>query len=1071
MTENSMNKAFTTVLLASTTALAACGGGGGGGNNDISFNVTNLGSVNTSSISNGFAAAIQQVSADGIVNAQETVEIFQWVDANANINTTELAKYTVDVNGTTYTLQEAWYMLKGYKELYYDGKETWWNDLITNGEFDDASDEYVELKAIADNDDPTYAKAIGEGGKTVDSFKADKGIKTLSSTTTDTIALTGDPVVGEPSVTTTYVDATVDTVLDDGRTQHDVVRTYTHTSVTPSTVTVTTYTQYTYTYSDGTTNIAKGAPTTSETTTYSTTISTEEKTISTTYTAAASDETEQEPVEEVVEETPEEITVVSTEVSWGTKTWSHVDKTYSTPVETNEDVITYEGTYKITTRVTTTTTQQWHEHFDAQDKTTTVKYSDGTQEVTVETVLTSRGKVQKPDIVTTKSVEIARVNTDSDVNDNTGELVIGDDHQDMGTRTPGYVADATHYETGEYNYLRSDQLQASNFSTSYSRGWTGKGSLVVVADTGVDTTHVDLDNNITHTVDYTNTTMNNGAEHGTHVAGIIAAEKNGVGMHGAAFDAKLAVAKVSSGSQYSFSNAIKAANWGNSLGAVAINVSAEMNYDSAFRNSIVKSAEGEYYSTHWYYSENGYNGAKGEAVKWKEALGNEMVLVKAAGNAGWDYSAGMNQMATATDANGNLILDGQMIVVGNWDTNNQIIQGNKAGNVCVTYTNGACHDAAKVNNFFIMADGMSTTSTKNGGGYVTMSGTSMAAPVVSGSIAILHQMWPHMKGKHLVQLVLVTGNKNIKNYDENVHGQGLLDMDRATRPVGATGIPTSGRTNGGVSAVAGGANVQGVAASEIQALTSVMVLDSFERDFYIDLGDMAQSVDTRTASVAEQMGAVNYFKPYMTQDQQASVPFAINDNSNIEVGFGKSDGHYLGNSFEGTLGTTLDSSTVYANYNYRNGGFYAQAGVGFTSVNFDMSNSMLTDADNVVSSTATAGYELAPREGHTLGFAVSQPVTVESAEFTYRVPTARTLDGQVVHEMRTVDFKSADREIDLGTYYNFDITKTGIREVDAITTGLGLEGNVNAFAEIRNNVSSLKENIEKRAGVSVQLKF
>ena len=47
--------------------------------------------------------------------------------------------------------------------------------------------------------------------------------------------------------------------------------------------------------------------------------------------------------------------------------------------------------------------------------------------------------------------------------------------------------------------------------------------------------------------------------------------------------------------------------------------------------------------------------------------------------------------------------------------------------------------------------------------------------------------------------------------------------------------------------------------SEILTLTSVMVLDSFERDFYIGPCDMAQSVDTRTASVAEQMGAVNYF--------------------------------------------------------------------------------------------------------------------------------------------------------------------------------------------------------------------
>ena len=1057
-----MNKAFTTILLASTTALAACGGGGGGGGGDTftPITVTNLGSVNTSSISNGFAAAIQTVSQDGLVDAQETVEIFEWVNANANVNTTELAKYTVDVNGTTMNLQEAWYLLKGYKALYYDGKETWWNNLVETGQFDDASDEYVELKLIADNDDPTYAKQIGEGGKTVDDFKADKGVKTLSSTDTDTITLTSDPVVGEPTVTTTYADATVDTLLDDGRTQHDVVRTYTHTSKTPSTVTVTTYTLYTYTYSDGTTNTAKGAETTTETTTYSTTISTEEKTISTTYTAAASEETEQTE-EEVVEETPEEqVTVVATEVSWGAKVWSHVEKTYGTPVITTEDVVTYEGTYKVTTRTTTTSTSQWHEHFDTQTKTTITYYSNDTSKTTTEEVLTSRGKVQKPSIVTTESLEVARVQTDNGV--------IGEDHADMGTRTPGYVADATHYQTDEFSYVYNDQLKTSNFDVAYSRGWTGKGSTIVIADTGADVDHADLDNNIKHTMDYTGQGISADSDHGSHVAGIAAAEKNGTGMHGAAFDADLAIAKVGSGYSYSFSNARKAAAWGNSLGSVAINVSAEVNYDSGFRNSIVKSAEGEWYSTHWYYGENGYNGAVNEAKEWKTALG-EQVLVKAAGNAGREYSAGMNQMATATDANGNLILDGQMIVVGNWDTRNNKINGssNKAGTVCATYTNGVCIDAAKIKDFYIMADGTGVTSTGENGDVFMTSGTSMAAPVVTGAIAVLHQMWPHMKGKHLVQLVLVTGNKNIPGYDENVHGQGLLDMDAATRPVGATGIPTSGRTNGGVSAIAGGANVQGVAASEIQALTSVMVLDSFERDFYIDLGDMAQSVDTRTASVAEQMGAVNYFAGYMNTDQHAAVPFSINDNSNIEVGFGRSDAQYLGNSFSGTLGTTTDSNTVYANYNYRNGGFFAQAGVGYTDVNFDMTNSMMVDAENVISTTATAGYEFAPTEGHTLGFAVSQPVTVESAKFTYNVPTSRTLAGDVNTELRTVDFKNSNREIDLGTYYNFDITKTGIKQVDSAINKLGLQGDIRTFAEIRTGI----EDVEKRGGVNLNLRF
>ena len=91
-----MNKAFTTLLLASTTALAACGGGGGGGGDGTPgttpITITNLGSVDTSSISSGFASVIQQVSQDGMVDAKETVEVFEWVNANSNIDTAELAK-------------------------------------------------------------------------------------------------------------------------------------------------------------------------------------------------------------------------------------------------------------------------------------------------------------------------------------------------------------------------------------------------------------------------------------------------------------------------------------------------------------------------------------------------------------------------------------------------------------------------------------------------------------------------------------------------------------------------------------------------------------------------------------------------------------------------------------------------------------------------------------------------------------------------------------------------------------------------------------------------------------------
>ena len=154
------------------------------------------------------------------------------------------------------------------------------------------------------------------------------------------------------------------------------------------------------------------------------------------------------------------------------------------------------------------------------------------------------------------------------------------------------------------------------------------------------------------------------------------------------------------------------------------------------------------------------------------------------------------------------------------------------------------------------------------------------------------------------------------------------------------------------------------------------------------------------------------------------------------------------------------------------GGFYVQAGLGYSTVNFDTSNSLLTtETANVISSTATVGYEMNPADGHKFGFAVSQPVTVEDAKLNYNVPTGRTLDGNVEYTSNDVNFKSSKREIDFGTYYSFDIQKTGNAEIDDFVKRLNLKGSVNTFAEIRTGMSAIKKEIENAVGLNVQLKF
>lgn len=645
------------------------------------------------------------------------------------------------------------------------------------------------------------------------------------------------------------------------------------------------------------------------------------------------------------------------------------------------------------------------------------------------------------------------------------------DINDIGLRTDivdGSASDTfasdepSFFETTEYfgNAFGVSPLDVTKFSDAYARGWTGKGSLIVIADTGIDADHPDLADNIKYSVDYSGVGINDNNGHGSHVAGIVAAVKNNLGMHGAAFDADLAVAKVTNGWSYSFQIARQAAAWGRDLGAVAINMSAAYLRDSSFESTLVGLGKGSFYSTHSYHGVNGYYNSRGAAYQWKAALGSEQVLVKAAGNDGTSYSAGHNQLATATDDDGNLILNGQILIVGNWDSDGEFLRGNAAGNVCVTWQNGACRDAAKIQDVFIMAPGTNIYSTYMNGDHAYLTGTSMAAPMVSGALAVVHQMWPHMTGANLVRLLLVTADKTIDGYNVTVHGQGLLDMEKATQPYGAVGIPTTGRISGNVMTVSGGGLISGASAAQFSALSKIMVLDDFERDFYVNLTSRVLPVDTRRSSVAKQGGATNHYATYFAPSQHASVPITLNETMQLTLGAGMAENEFLGNKLSGSFGQVRSSTTAYMNFDYQRDLFgldgFAQLAAGLTRPKVETADSLLTGASSILSSSWTMGAELPLNETYSsnktkIGFALSQPVTIEQGHLDYRIPVGRTRTGAVVNQTHAVDLKPGMRELDIASYYD-----------QSLFDGAG---HLRLYAEARRNLASSKNHRETRVGL------
>lgn len=117
----------------------------------------------------------------------------------------------------------------------------------------------------------------------------------------------------------------------------------------------------------------------------------------------------------------------------------------------------------------------------------------------------------------------------------------------------------------------------------------GAGIKVAVLDTGVEQDHPDLEPNIKEAVDFTSSA--NGPQdtdgHGTHVAGIIAARANGFGVIGVAPEAELFCAKVVDNGFSQVKWIIDAIDWAIKKKVDIISMSLRMvSYNQAFHDKI-----------------------------------------------------------------------------------------------------------------------------------------------------------------------------------------------------------------------------------------------------------------------------------------------------------------------------------------------------------------------------------------------------------------------------------------------------------------------------------------------------
>ena len=780
---------------------------------------------------------------------------------------------------------------------------------------------------------------------------------------------------------------------------------------------------------------------------------------------------------EVVTETPEVVSRSSTEV----------ETTEDYVVSVHEDItITYTKTVTTKTYKGTFTTQHW------SDGANTTEVSTELVSTVVEDVVRTEAdhkfvrtyELERPvevvEVVEEEPVVVVEEVVVVDVVDEP-VIVVSDG---MGIKTEGvltveeYLAmedvslgatqtyiDAVHNvnsnvgidyitrESGMYRY--GNNLEAIGAPEAWAKGWTGKGSVLAILDTGIDLDHPEFADKIIASECFTGTCADgyetiddkNKYSHGTHVAGIAAANLDGAGTTGVAPDAKLLIGKTAwDNGFYEFQALGKGIEWAVNNGADAINVSGNYNVDLTYKRSIQSAGDGVFYSTdsrfNGVYAIEGYSHLAVDSdymlPQITDAMsGNEAVIVFASGNQRMDVPTYPAHYAVAENEDGELLLGGKAIVVGSWNlkSGSMSSSSNRAGTMCYG-TNGECTSDRRISDYYILAPGDKVASTSADGEYRTLSGTSMAAPAVTGAVGVVHQMWPYMKGENIVQLLLNTADKDIWGYDVNTHGQGLLDLDEATNPQGVVGIPTSGRIEGARSSLDSGAFALS-GGVHISSISSTMVVDDYDRNFYVDGNDMIATADTRSAdpTQAADMGfAPDYYFGYGAGTVIPMEAGALNINEDSvaiattvdQFMFGAvTEGNsFLGNVADNPLMDVNGATTFYAGYNLDKAltedvTLFGNAMFGVTRVN--VGDSMMTSASDLLSNSATLGIKRNVSNGD-FGFVASVPVAITNGTATFNTASTVSATGELDYLTSESDLSATKREVDLGVFRNFTVT-------------------------------------------------
>ncbi|MDC1067012.1 S8 family serine peptidase [Alphaproteobacteria bacterium] len=395
------------------------------------------------------------------------------------------------------------------------------------------------------------------------------------------------------------------------------------------------------------------------------------------------------------------------------------------------------------------------------------------------------------------------------------------------------ISDGTYRNTisGDYasEYTAQAGLASVNSLSLNDYGYTGAGIKVAVVDSGIDKTHAEFDGKTIYGQDFSSSASGYGYDehgHGSHVASIIAGDRDASGMRGVAYDATLYDYKwLDSSGNVSYTDT-SLANMINQHVTDNISISNNSWGGSTRVNGVTNSYVTSTYSQ--------------SIAALKSAQSNGTLFVFAAGNNGLGSVAlgGASQpnLLSGIPYHDSDLAGAWLVVVAVDPTLTETKYTDRCGltyDFCVTAPGGGDNQNT---------DGIYAAQTN--GTYVRYSGTSMAAPHVSGLAAALMEKFPSLTATQISTRIKTTASYDgLTGYSgqtsansstatlQAIFGHGLINSTAAAASLGnyiyANGSNLSNGTNLSVSKISLPSGLPASTQNQILA-SKFIVFDSFD---------------------------------------------------------------------------------------------------------------------------------------------------------------------------------------------------------------------------------------------------